>query len=592
MSEQRDEGEKKSWKEQGDSLGRIVKLARPEWKTLLVGSVFLVLGSGMGLAYPQAIRVILDGAMESGGVELINQAALFMAGIFLVQAFAVALRYYLFTVAGERIVARLRDHLYRNVIAQEVGFFDVQRTGELLNRLSADTTVLQNTVSVNISMVLRSLATVVGGVGLLAYTSLELTALMLVVVPPVVTAVVFFGRRIRRLSRHVQDALADANEVAEETLSGIRTVRSFAQEGGEAERYGSAVWKAFELARQRTVVMAGFSSATFFAGYSAVAIVLWYGGHLVAEGAMSVGDLTSFVLYTLLVAFSFGTLGSLWGDFMRASGAAERVFSLLDREPEIVSGRGESLSEVRGSIELRGVSFSYPSRLDVRVLQEMDLRIEPGEVVALVGPSGSGKSTIASLMARFYDPQEGQIFLDGEGLQGLDPDWLRRQIGVVSQEPVLFSKNIVDNIRYGRAEATLEEVKAAAKAANAHEFIENFPEGYETEVGERGVQLSGGQKQRVAIARALLKDPRVLILDEATSALDAESEFLVKEALERLMQGRTTLVIAHRLSTVRDADRVVVIEKGRIAQAGSHEELMEAEGSIYHRLVQRQFMVA
>ncbi len=575
----------------GIHMSRLLALAKPEWKWLLAGSVFLAIGSSMGLAYPQAIRVIIDGAVTEGA-DKIDLAAGIMFVLFLVQAIASALRYFLFTVAGERVVSRLRRDLYHHIIEQEVGFFDQRRTGELLNRLSSDTTVLQNTATVNISMALRHAVTVLGRVGLLFYTSVELTGLMLVTVPPVVIGAVYFGRKIRRLSRAVQDALAHASEIAEETLSGIRTVRSFAQEIGESKRYESAVWDAFHIARKRTLVMAGFTSIASFAGYGAVAIVLWRGWRLVADSLMSVGDLTSFVLYTLLVAFSFGALGSLWGDLMRATGAAERVIALLDRAPEIPPRGGEKLEKIRGMIELRDVTFLYPSRPDVTVLRDVDLTIEPGEIVALVGPSGSGKSTIASLLARFYDPQQGGVFLDQVALEKLDPEWLRQHIGSVSQEPILFSTSIAQNIRYGREDATIEEIEAAARAANAHDFIVDFPEGYDTQVGERGVQLSGGQKQRVAIARAVLKDPSVLILDEATSALDAESEFLVKEALDRLMQGRTTLIIAHRLSTVRDADRVIVLNKGSIVQSGSHQELMDEREGIYHRLVQRQFVPA
>ena len=573
-------------------LRRLLILARPEWKVLVAGSIFLIIGSGMGLLYPQAIRVIIDEALGTKGTELIDKAALAMGGIFFVQAIAVALRYYLFTVAGERIVARLREGVYRQVILQEVGFFDARRTGELTNRLASDTTVLQNTVSVNISMALRHVATVIGGVGLLFVTSPDLTLLMLITVPPVAVAAVYFGRKIRRLSRSVQDALAEASEVAEETISGIRTVRSFTQEEGESKRYAERVWKAFDLARRRTTIMALFTSAVSFSGYMAVALVLWYGGRLVVGGGMTVGDLTSFILYTLLVAFGFGALGGLWADFMRATGAAERIFDLIDRPSLIPVRTGARPEKVVGEVIFDGVNFSYPARPDVQVLDALSLSIRPGEIVALVGPSGSGKSTIASLIPRFYDPEAGVISLDGRDLKDLDPEWLRRQIGVVAQEPILFSTSIAENIRYGREDATEAEIEAAATAANAHDFILEFPEGYDTEVGERGVQLSGGQKQRIAIARAVLKDPSMLILDEATSALDAESEFLVKEALDRLMSGRTTLIIAHRLSTVRDADRVLVIDGGQVAQDGRHDELMDEHEGIYHKLVQRQFMAA
>jgi ATP-binding cassette subfamily B protein len=400
-----------------------------------------------------------------------------------------------------------------------------------------------------------------------------------------------YGRRVRGLSKQVQDALAASNEVAEESLSGIRTVRSFAAEKSEVERYRRAVEDAFTLTRKRIGQSATFMGAASFGGYAAAAVVLWYGGRLVLDGVLTVGGLTSFLIYSLLVAFSLGAIADLWAEFMRASGAAERVFELLDRKPEIPATGGEQPAVVQGRVEFRDVHFAYPSRPDVPVLQGINLTLEPGEVVAIVGPSGAGKSTLAALLARLYDPQVGALALDGRDLKALDPEWLRQRIGTVAQEPLLFSSSVADNIRYGRVGATMEEVQAAARAANAHDFISRFPEGYDTLVGERGVQLSGGQKQRVAIARAVLKDPRLLVLDEATSALDAESEHLVKDALERLMKGRTTLIIAHRLSTVVGADRVLVLEGGQVVQSGSHAALMGQEG-LYRRLVERQFVAA
>lgn len=570
-------------------IGRLLTLAKPEWKNLAGATVFLALGSAMGLAYPQMIRRIIDGVLaENGDGGMVDRAAILMAVIFFVQSIAMALRYILFTIAGERIVTRLRESVYGAIVAQEIAFFDERRTGELTNRLASDTAVLQNTVTANLSMLLRNLAQIVGGVALLLYTSPKLTLLMLTVVPPIAIAAVIIGRRIRKLSREVQDALAASNEVAEETIAGIRTVRSFAAEEQERARYDGAVQRSFRLARKRAFAAATFMGAGTFAGYGAVAVVLWSGGHLVLEHAMTVGGLTSFVLYTLIVAFSLGAVGELYTDFMRAAGAGERIFELIDRAPLIpLRGGITPAASGPGAVSFAGVTFSYPTRKDVPVLGGIDLRLEPGEIVALVGPSGAGKSTIAALLARLYDPDAGAIALDGADLRTLDPGWLRRQIGAVAQEPILFSASIADNIRYGRASAEGAEIEAAARAANAHDFISAFPDGYRTHVGERGVQLSGGQKQRVAIARAVLKDPRLLVLDEATSALDAESEHLVKEALDRLMRGRTTLIIAHRLSTVIDAHRVLVLDGGRVVQSGPHATLMAEEG-LYRRLVERQ----
>jgi ABC transporter fused permease/ATP-binding protein len=578
-------------------LGRILGLARPELPSLVVGIVFLAIGAGASLLFPQAIKYIVDRATghDEGSVAL-DQAALWLVGLAAVQAAAAALRYALFTIAGERVVARLRADLFARLMDQDIAFFDERKTGELTNRLASDTTVLQNTVSVNISMALRFVVSILGGVGFLLYTSPRLTLLMLAIVPPVALGAVAYGRRVRKLSRDVQDALAKSSEVAEEALSGIRTVRAFAAEPGEVRRYSGAVMGSFDLARKRASMAAAFMGVASFAAYSAAAAVLWYGGKLVAEGqdkpgALTTGGLTSFLVYTLLVAFSLGGLSDLWADFMKASGAAERIFELMDRAPAIPPSGGAELAEVKGRVAMSDVAFSYPSRRDAPVLQGIDLTVSPGEIVAIVGPSGAGKSTLAALLTRLYDPDAGSISLDGHDLRELSPPFLRRTIGIVSQEPLLFSTSILDNIRYGRPGATDAEVEAAARTANAHGFITKFPDGYGTLVGERGVQLSGGQKQRVAIARAVLKDPRILVLDEATSALDAESEHLVKEALDRLMEGRTTLIIAHRLSTVKGADRVIVLDGGRIAQSGPHAALMGEDG-LYRRLVERQLASA
>jgi ATP-binding cassette subfamily B protein len=579
-------------------LRRLLLLARPEWPRLAAGVLFLAMGAGASLAYPQFIRLVIDGALGGGagpggfsGARLVNAGALAMGALALVQGVAVALRYAAFSLAGERVVTRLRERLFRAILDQEIAFFDAERTGELVSRLSSDTAVLQGAASSQISQVLRSLATAVGGIVLLFLTSRSLTLLMLSVVPAVALGAVAYGRRVRRLSKGVQDALAVAGEVAQEDIAGIRTVRSFDAEEREAARYGAAVGKAYALARRRVLAATTFMGGATVGAYGAMAAVVWWGGRLVVRGDMTAGGLASFLVYTLLVAMSLASLGDVWAEFMRAAGAAERIFAIEDRVPRIPLQGGLAPARAEGRVALEQVQFAYPARPDVPVLRGVDLAVAPGEVVALVGPSGAGKSTVAALVARLYDPTGGAIRLDGHDLRELDPRWLRRQVGAVSQEPVLFSGTIADNIRYGRPGASDAEVEAAARAANAHEFVARFPQGYATEVGERGVQLSGGQKQRVAIARAVLKDPRVLVLDEATSALDAESEHLVHEALERLMEGRATLVIAHRLSTVMGADRVVVLEGGRVVQSGSHGELVEADG-LYRRLVERQFAAA
>jgi ABC transporter fused permease/ATP-binding protein len=566
-------------------------LARPERNTLLLGIFFLCIGSGAEMLFPQWIGQVIDALGETGKSDTISSIAIGLIFIFFIQSVAVALRYYCFVLSGERIVTRLRETLYKKLIEQEVAFFDQRRTGELINRLSSDAGVLQSAVSANISMALRNSVTVIGGLSMLFYTSFKLTLLMLSTVPAVMFGAVYVSRKIRKLSKEVQDALAKSTEVAEETLAGLRTVRAFSQEPLESKRYSGAIWTAFALSRKRIKTSSLFSATVAFASYASIAGVLWYGSYLVTQKEMTVGGLSTFILYTFFVAFSLASLSELWTDLMKTVGATERIFEIIDRTPSIPIQGGIQLASLKGEIKFQGVDFYYPTRPDVRVLQKVNLTISPGEIVALVGPSGSGKSTIASLLLRFYDPTQGEILLDQKTLPSLDPSWLRKQIGIVSQEPILFSTSIAQNIRYGKEDATQEEIIAAAKVANADAFIQKFPEGYDTQVGERGVQLSGGQKQRIAIARAVLKNPKILVLDEATSALDAESEHLVKEALDRLMQNRTTLIIAHRLSTVKDADRVLVLADGNLVQEGTHQNLLQEEG-IYRKLVQMQLTEA
>jgi ABC transporter fused permease/ATP-binding protein len=576
----------------------LLRVARPEAALLAGGLVFLLIGSTATLIYPQGVRVVIDAALgkpptwatEMGQASVLKLVALGMAGVALVSAVAMGLRFFLFLLAGERAINRVRRELYSSILDQEVAFFDKERTGDLTSRLASDTATLQSAVSANISWGLRNLIQLAGGIALLFYTSPRLTLVILAIVPAIALGAVVYGRRIRRLARKVQDAIAEGQAVAEESIAGVRTVRAFAAEEAEKARYGVAIDRALALARKRIAASSVFMVATSFAGYASAALVFWYGGTLVARGELSVGDLTSFLVYTLLVGFSLGAVAELWADFLRALGAAERVFELLDREPLMPVRGGRMPETVAGAVELDQVLFHYPTRPDAEVLSRLSFSIAPGEVVALVGPSGAGKSTIAALLLRFYDPAAGAVRIDGVDLREFDPGWLRRHIGLVAQEPLLFSTTIAENIRYGRPEASQADVEAAARAANADGFIASFTSGYDTVVGERGVLLSGGQKQRIAIARALLKDPRILILDEATSALDAQVEHLVVEALDRLMQGRTTLVIAHRLSTVRSADRVLVIDGGTVIETGHHDELVARDG-LYRRLVERQFAV-
>jgi len=573
-------------------LRRLLELARSERRLLRVGTVFLLVGAAAGLAYPTAFGILVDDT-RAGDASALRRDVIVMVAIVAVQSVAIALRMHLFTVAGERIVKRLRARLFSHLLAQEVAFFDSRRTGELVSRLASDTTVLQTTVTLNASMALRNLLLAIGGLACMFVKAPGLAALMLGLLPVIVVSALLMGRRLQRLSRQSQDALADSGAVAEEALAGIRTVRTFAREPQQGARYDESVQRSFELSRRRSAGLSVFVGVTYFASFAALAAGLWFGMQQVIAGTITGGDLTAFVIYGVTVGFAMGGMGELWAELMRARGAGARVFELLDRQAAMPAGTGEApppslLPAVRGRVTLEHVTFRYPSRPDVAALGDVSLGLEPGSVVALVGPSGSGKSTIAALIPRLYDPDAGVVRLDGVDVRRLDPAWLRERIGVVSQEPILFGTSIAENIRFGRPGASDVEVADAARAAHVHEFASALPDGYATPVGERGVQLSGGQKQRVAIARAILKNPAVLILDEATSALDAESEALVRDALARLQQGRTCLVIAHRLSTVRDADRVVVIDGGRVVQQGRHEELLEEAGGLYARLVERQ----
>lgn len=571
-------------------LLKILKLSKPEWPLLIKGMWFLFLSSAALMAYPQYIKVIIDEALKSKDLKSLNIAAGIAFIIFVVQSVTSSLRYFYFTKAGEQTVKRLRGKLFSQIISQEMTFFDFSKTGELLGRLSSDTSVLQNALSVNISMLIRNIVQVVGGIIFLFLTSAKLTIFILLIIPPIAYLVAIFGKKVKVLSRATQDSLAISSAVAEEGLSGVRTVKAFAQEEWEIKRYKNQLDISFELSMKKVLEIAKFTGAISVLGFSAVVFIVWFGGKLVISSEMSIGTLTSYILYVITVAFSAGMLGSLYTDFMSALGAGHRIFELLDKatiNDENLIKEEKNINQ--GHIKFKNVYFSYPARFDVAVLKNLTFEIFPNETVAIVGSSGAGKSTIAQLLMRFYDTDSGSITIDGIELKDYDIYALRNQIGIVSQEPILISESIEDNIRYGKPKASSNEVVESAKLAYAHDFIIKFPDHYKTLVGEKGVQLSGGQKQRVALARAILKNPKVLILDEATSALDSESESLVQKALEHLQKSRTTLIIAHRLSTIKKANRILVLDQGQVVQIGSHEELLKETNGFYKKLIEKQF---
>ncbi|MDF1564025.1 MAG: ABC transporter transmembrane domain-containing protein [Deltaproteobacteria bacterium] len=570
-------------------LLRLVELLRPHKLRFAVATVALMVGSLVALVYPQAARYAIDeGLGEGGSREVLDQVALFLAILFALHAGVVWIRHYLMSWLGDRAVADLRRQSFDGLVYLPVGWFHLRRTGELIGRLSADIAIIEGFVGSQLSIALRNLIQLIGGLTLLLWQSPLLTLIMVAVVPPMMLAMVVLGRKIRRMSREVQDRLAETSGDAQESLGAIQTVQAFVRETFEQARYGEGIERAFgsmvDLARWRATFMATVTVA----GYAAIAAILWIGGRWVVDGRMSGGDLAAFMIYTSIVGVAVASLAGLWGTLQRAAGATERIFEIIDTLPEIRDPASpRALPEGGGAVRFEGVHFTYPARPEQEVLEGVDFEIHPGELVAAVGPSGAGKTTLTALLFRFFDPTAGAVRLEGVDLRELALADLRGAMAMVEQEPVLFSGTIAENIAYGRPGATPAEIEAAARDANAHDFVTAFPEGYQTLLGERGVRVSGGQRQRLAIARALLANPRLLILDEATSNLDAESEALVQEALSRLMHERTTFVIAHRLSTVRDADRILVFDQGRLVETGDHESLMTSDG-VYRRLVERQ----
>ena len=568
-------------------LARLAPLVRPYTSRLVVAFLFLVVAAAAGLVFPAVLRYLLDAAFELKDRGALDRIALGLLGVFAVQGVANFVQVFLLSSSTERIVATLREQTFAHLIRLSPAFFTERRTGELTSRLSSDLALLQSLLSTWISELSRQTLFLIGGIAMMFVTNPRLTLTTLAVVPVVVVAAFTFGRALRKASTSVQDRIGEAMGMADESFGSIRTVQSFTREGIETQRFSALLHDLVGVAVSRARIRALFFGVVGFVAFGSVAAVLWQGGAQVVEGKLTAGTLVAFLFYALFVAAAVGTLASLFGNFQEAIGAASRVFDLLDAEPTVREPEHPRrfTEPVRGAVTLEAVAFRYQPDLP-DVVQDISLDIAPGEVVALVGRSGAGKTTIASLLPRFWDVTAGRITLDGLDIRELSLDTLRGAIGIVPQEPVLFSGSIRENIAYARPDASDADVLRAAQAAHAWEFIERLPEQWSTRVGERGVKLSGGQRQRIAIARVFLKDPAVVILDEATSSLDTESERYVEQALEQLLQGRTTLLIAHRLSTVRRADRVVVLDQGRIVETGSHDELLQRENGLFARLHQ------
>lgn len=580
-------------------LKRLFSLAKPEkWK--LVSAIgFLVVSSTVTMAIPFSLGKILDiiyvGEKDIDAARTkLNQVCGVLLGVFVLGAICNFARVYLMSTAGYRMTNALRRQVFSSILKQEQGWFDVRPTGELVNRLSADTQIVGSALSQNISDGLRSLVMVCSGTGMMFYMSPELACVGLAIVPPVAVVAVIYGRFVRGISRKLQDSLADTTKVAEERISNVRTVKSFAQEPKEFVTYNTSIDRVLQLCYKEAKARALFYGMVGFSGHIIIISVLYYGGVMVSSNTITVGNLSSFLLYAAYIGVSVGGLSSFYSDLNKSLGAATRIWEIIDREPSIpIQGGSIPMSVLEGHIQFKSIEFNYPSRTDIDIFKNLNLDIKPGQTVAVVGPSGSGKSTLGALLLRLYDPASGGVFLDNHNIKDLDPAWLKRHIGTVSQEPILFSCSIKENILYGAEEPdkiTDEDLVKVCKEANVYEFVQQLPEGFDTVVGERGVMLSGGQKQRVAIARALIKDPKILLLDEATSALDSQSEHFVQEALERVMKGRTVLTIAHRLSTIQNADTIAVLKNGQIVEQGKYDELVLHDGAFKELIKHQTFM--
>lgn len=572
------------------ALRAIIPFVLPYRLQVAGAMVALVIASGTVLALGSGLRMLVDRGFADGNADLLDQALFVLFAVTLLMAGASYARFFLVSWIGERVVADIRSAVYAHIIRLDPGFFEVTRTGEVLSRLTTDTTLLQVVIGSSVSIALRNILMFVGGLTMLAVTSPKLTALVLLVVPLVVVPIIGYGRRVRRLSREAQDRIADVSAFSEESLNALRTVQAYTHEKIESDKFDGFVEGAFKTAISRISARALLTAVVIVMVFGAVGTILWIGGHDVLDGTISAGDLSAFVFYAIVVAGSVGAISEVIGDLQRAAGAAERLMGLLETKPAIAAPANPVRMPEKhlGHVSFENVTFHYPARPDRSALTGFSLQVKPGETVALVGPSGAGKTTVFQLLLRFYDPASGVIKVDDVDIRTADPVSVRERIGLVAQDPVIFAANAWENIRYGRPDATDEDVRAAADAAHATEFLDRLPDGFDSFLGEKGVRLSGGQRQRIAIARAILRNPSVLLLDEATSALDAESEQVVQKALETIMKTRTTLVIAHRLATVLHADRIAVIDDGKLIAVGTHQELLESS-PLYSRLAKLQF---